>query len=223
VFAGLARVKGKTFTVLAHAVRTCRVDPAEQAESISDLEAQNPSLKGKVKILHVAWRLRTLKERKLHGPLLLEVGTPSEANIFVQEGLLHDGELKDCELFHGDCNLTQCFRCQHYGHTPKQCHSKLACGFCAKEHETRSCPSSNSPQTFSCSNCKGKHPTWSQLCPDKQAIASRAAAAYAARPLLYKVPAKFPLSCSPPSPQVSILPSIPPTITPPAQNQVVFY
>jgi hypothetical protein len=206
VIAKCARVKGKMFTVMAHAVRTSRVDPAEQDKSLSDLEAQNPNWEGEVIILHVAWRMKTLKEGKSHGPLLLEVGTPSKANMLVQEGLLHDGELKDCKLFHGDCNLTQCFRCQRYRHIAKRCQDKLACGFCAKEPETRSCPSYNSRQVFSCSNCKGKHPTWSRLCPDKQAMASKAVAAYAARPLLYKTPAKSSLSCFSPSPQVSTPP-----------------
>jgi hypothetical protein len=54
VIAKHARVKEKTFTVMAHVVRTSRVDPAEQAKFIADLEAQNPSWEGKVKILHVA-------------------------------------------------------------------------------------------------------------------------------------------------------------------------
>jgi hypothetical protein len=121
VIAKHARVKVKTFAVMAHAARTSRVDPAEQAKSLSDLEAQNPSWEGKVKILRIAWCMKTLKERKTHGHLLLKVGTPSKANMLVQEGLLYNGELKDCELFHGDCNLTQCFRCQHYGHIAKQC------------------------------------------------------------------------------------------------------
>jgi hypothetical protein len=63
------------------------------------MKSQKPSLKSKVKILFVSWRLKMLKRARTHGPLLLEVGTPGEANILVQEGLLHDGELKDCELF----------------------------------------------------------------------------------------------------------------------------
>jgi hypothetical protein len=63
VIAKNAKVKGKTFTVMAHAVRTSRVNPAEQAKSSLDLEAQNPSWEGKVKILRVAWRMKTLKER----------------------------------------------------------------------------------------------------------------------------------------------------------------
>ncbi len=54
VIAGHARVREKTFMVVDHAVRTSRVHSAEQAESIFDLEAQNPSWKGEVKSLRIA-------------------------------------------------------------------------------------------------------------------------------------------------------------------------
>ncbi len=114
-----------------------------------------------------------------------------EANILVQEGLLHDGELKDCELFIEDCTLTQCFRCYGYGHTAHTCKGRRNCGHCAKEHASNSCPTYKNPATHSCCNCKGKHTAWSRLCPERAARASRAAAAYAARPSFYKIPAKL--------------------------------
>jgi hypothetical protein len=112
VIAGRARVKVRRFMVMAHAVKVSKVDLKEQTKFISNLEAQNPSLKSRVKILRVAWRSKILKLRKTHGSLLIEVRTPREAIILVQEGLFHDGELKDCELFIEDCILTQCFHCQ---------------------------------------------------------------------------------------------------------------
>jgi hypothetical protein len=99
--------------VMVHALKFSRVDQKEQAKSISNLESQNLYLKSWVKILHVSWHLKTLKRGKMHGLLLLEVKTPGEAIILVQEGLLHDGEPKDCELFIEDCSLTQCFKYQH--------------------------------------------------------------------------------------------------------------
>jgi hypothetical protein len=45
-----------------------------------------------VKFLKVAWRKTTLKNGKLSGPLLIDVGTPEEANTLVLEGLLHNHE-----------------------------------------------------------------------------------------------------------------------------------
>ena len=217
--AGSERVQGHRFMVMAHAVKVSRVDQKEQAKSISNIESQNPSLMSRVKILCVSWRVKTLKRGKTHGPLLLEVGTPMEANILVQEGLLHDGELKDCELFIEDCTMTQCYRCYHYGHTAHTCKGKRNCGHCAKEHASNSCPTSKNPATYSCCNCKGKHTAWSRLCPERAARASRAAAAYAARPSLYKIPAKFSsdLSCPPPPPPPLPQPNAPQTQPTPTQ------
>jgi len=48
-----------------------------------------------------------------------------------EEGFLWRSELRQCELFHGACNITQCFKCQKYGHTAKHCRSRQRCGYCA--------------------------------------------------------------------------------------------
>jgi hypothetical protein len=126
--------------VMVHAITVSRIEYNERAKSISHIMSQNPSLHTSIKILHVSWHLKSLKHGKTHGPLLLEVTTPEEANILMQEGLLHDGELKDCKIFIEDYTPTQCFKCQWYRHTVKTCKGKRNCGFCAKEHNTGSCP-----------------------------------------------------------------------------------
>jgi hypothetical protein len=60
----------------------------------------------------------TIKEQKLHGIFLLEVSTPCDVKMLVEESLLHDRELKDCRLFHDDYNLTQCFAASIMGTEP---------------------------------------------------------------------------------------------------------
>ncbi len=85
---------------MAHSVRTNRINTKNQQEALAELQAQNPQLKGKVKFLRVAWKKKTLKDGKLSGPLLIDVGTPEEANTLVSDGLIHDHEPKFCELFH---------------------------------------------------------------------------------------------------------------------------
>ncbi len=83
---------------MAHTVKVSKVDQHEQAESFSNVESKNPSLKTSVKSLCVFWHVQIQKHGQIHESLLLGVGTPIEANILVQERLLHDRELKDCEL-----------------------------------------------------------------------------------------------------------------------------
>jgi hypothetical protein len=73
VIAGSKRVQGHIFVVMTHAVKVSRVDQNEQAKSMSNIASQNPTLKSRVKILRVSWRIKTLKRGKMHGSLLLEV------------------------------------------------------------------------------------------------------------------------------------------------------
>ncbi len=105
VIAGKTKVKGRRFTVMAHSVRADRIEVANQEKALTELQAQNPELKGKVKFLKVAWQKRTLKDGKLKGPLLVEVETPEEAYTFVTEGLVHDHNLTNSELFNGECQM----------------------------------------------------------------------------------------------------------------------
>jgi hypothetical protein len=89
----MTKVKGQWFTVMVHAVRTNKIGTANQEKALAELQAQNPHLKDKVKFLKLTWQQKTLKAGRLHGPLLVDVGTPEEANTLVKEGLLHDHEL----------------------------------------------------------------------------------------------------------------------------------
>jgi hypothetical protein len=91
---------------MAHSVRRSRIDIKDQQTAIAELQLQNPQLKGRVKFLRVAWKRKTLKDGKLSGPLLIDVGTQEEVNTLVSEGLYHDHEPKNCELFHSECNIT---------------------------------------------------------------------------------------------------------------------
>ncbi len=190
---------------MAYAVKVSQVDQQEQAKSISNIESQNPFIRSKVIIFCIYWHMKMLKRGKKHGPLFLEVGTSCEAKTLVQEGLLHDWELKDCERYIQDYTLTQCYRCYGYILTAMMCKGRKNCGHCAKEHASNSCPTSDNPATSHCCNCMGKHTAWLRQCPERAARAGRLAAAYESRPSLYKSPAKMSpeTSCTHPPPPPS--------------------
>jgi hypothetical protein len=157
VIAWQTKVQGRRFTVIAHGVGTNRIDTKNQQQALAELQAQNLALKDKVKFLRVAWKKKTLKDGKLNGPLLIDVGTPEEANMWVSEGLFHNHEPKNCEIFHSECMMTQCYKCWAYGHIAMTCRKTQMCGNCAKEHHPGSCPTPNDYRTHFCSNCKGRH------------------------------------------------------------------
>jgi hypothetical protein len=187
VIAGKTKVKGRWFRVMVHAVRTNKIETASQEKALAELQDQNPQLKDKVKFLKLAWKQKTLKAGKLHGPLLIDVGTLEEANALVLEGLLHDHEIKNCELFHSECITTQYFKCYRYDHISVTCRRSQTCRDCAKKHPSAACQTAKDPRTYFCSNCKGKHQACDRACAVRKAEAERAAAAYATRPTLYKV------------------------------------
>ncbi len=172
---------------MAHGVRTNRINIKNQQKALAELQAQNPLLKSNVKFLKVAWRKTTLKNGRLSGPLLIIVGTPEEANTLVREGLIQDHEPKTCEIFHSECNITQCYKWWAYGHSAMMCRKKQTCENCAKEHHSGGCPTPDDQRTYFCSNCKGRHRVWDHACPTRRAEAARAAAAYNTRPMFYKV------------------------------------
>jgi hypothetical protein len=86
--------------VMAHSVRTNRINTKNQQKAIAELQAQDPQLKGKIKFLRVASNKSNLKDSKPSGLLLVDMGTPEEANTLVTEGLVHNLEPKYCKLFH---------------------------------------------------------------------------------------------------------------------------
>ncbi len=83
VIAGRSKVKGRKLKVIVHSVRTNKVETANQEKAIAELQAQNSQLKDKVKFLKLSWKTKILKSGKLYGPLLIDMGTPDEANILV--------------------------------------------------------------------------------------------------------------------------------------------
>ncbi len=199
VIAGKTKVKKRRFRVMVHTVRTNRIETANQEKALAELQAQHPQLKDKVKILKLTWKQKTLKVGKLHGPLLIDIGTPDEANTLVLEGLLYNHNLENCELFHGECTMTQCFKCHQYGDIAMICRRPQTCVNCAETHLSATCQTAKDPRTHFCSNCTGKHQAWDRVCPVRKAETEQAAAAYATRPTLYKVTSNAsPTAQSPP-------------------------
>lgn len=58
--------------------------------------------------------------------------------------------------------ITQCHRCQAWGHATSNCRGPITCMFCATNHWTRDCP--NKEKTPKCSNCSGTHQSNSPDC-----------------------------------------------------------
>lgn len=189
-FGAGARSRRKEYTVIAHGITVASIDPRDQEKAIKGIFSQNPTLKGKVEFIRVGWSRKTISKHKKAGPLHIGVAEPEQANYLVDNGLLYGSELHDCEVFYGDCQVTQCFQCQAYGHTAKHCRNVIRCGFCAAAgHKSGDCPKKDDSQAHRCAVCKGlpKHTAWARECPIRKAKAAAARQAYLNRPSRFQV------------------------------------
>ena len=131
-----------------------------------------------------------MKLGKRIAPLHIGVATPEQANTLIEQGLLFDSELHDCEVFWGDCQVVQCFNCQAYKHTAKHCQNTVRCGFCAAlGHTSKDCANQGNPDMHRCAVCKGgkRHTAWARECPVRKAHVAEAQRAYLTRPIRFQV------------------------------------
>ena len=92
------------------------INPANQNKAIAEIYSQNPRIKDKVKIVQLRWSKKALNQGKTRSALHIGVASPEQANLLLSQGLLFESELHDCEVFEGECQVTQCFKCIEYGH-----------------------------------------------------------------------------------------------------------
>lgn len=115
-----------------------------------------------------------VKEGKKAGSVVFSVATEAEKRLCLSYGLNLFGRKLVIEAYRPWNGRTQCFRCQGFGHDPKTCRRKIACGICNKNHFSRShrCRQCNATTECehiqlreACVNCKGDHHSRDQRCP----------------------------------------------------------
>jgi hypothetical protein len=179
-----SQLNRRKFPVLVHSVSLKDFDAKQQEQTIKRIYDSDHRLRqAKVEILRVHWPRRSLRAGRTRGALIIDTASPEQANWLVDEGLLWRSELMQCELFHGACNITQCFKCQKYGHTAKHCRSQQRCGYCAGfAHSDSECDIRGKGGTPICVACDGKHTAWNRSCPERRKQWERARLVYATRP-----------------------------------------
>jgi hypothetical protein len=138
------------------------------------------------------WLKRTNK--KEFGPLIIEVDSAEQANRLIIEGVVLGYDLKVAERYDASCRITQCFKCQKYGHISSVCSNTETCGHCGSSHNTETCAGISPAPRKRCAACHGgEHASWSAECP---ARAKEILRAKTARRALSRL---FPISALPPT------------------------
>jgi phage gp45-like len=180
-----AKVKRNTFPVFVHAVRVDSVDTSKQTQAATKIYEQNQAVHPTLEVVRTAWMKRALIEKKRYSSLILETSSAETANKLIKQGLVLEGEIKVCERFLTDAKVTQCFRCQKYGHVSKACKGRAACAYCAGGHDSRQCTQKNGT-VRKCTLCEGNHAAWAASCRVKKQEIARAQGVKRYSPPLYQ-------------------------------------
>ena len=137
-----ATVRIPAYGVLAHGIRTSSIDMERSYELREGLLQHNKPFIPNAEIKYIGWLTKS-SASKSASSVIVEFARAEDANRIIDEGLVWQGEVFQCERYDRHCRLRQCFRCHKYGHIETQCKATIACGYCAQHHQTRECPTKN--------------------------------------------------------------------------------
>ena len=174
IFTKEAIVQPKRFSILVHGVRTSDIQPEDLSKTCQAIQSSNPSLSKQITILRAYWSKKAISQKKLVTSLHLDLATPEQANLLIENGLVLGHRLHEVEPFLADTVIAQYFKCFGYGHQARVCKNKAVCGACGGQHERRACSIPEQLLKPRCCNCQGSHPAWASICPKRQEVAKKA-------------------------------------------------
>jgi hypothetical protein len=87
------------------------------------MEKENEKFHPGLKILEMRW-LGRVEGIKNYAPLVVEVPCAEQANRMIKEGVVIRYDLKLAEIYDSKSRVTQCYKCQRYGHITPACHNQ---------------------------------------------------------------------------------------------------
>ena len=182
-----AVVRKRTWPVIIHGVRVADYSLNDE-ETAKRIEKENARIHPELRIMGTRWLGRATG--KAFAPLVIEAETTEQANRLISEGVVMTFDLKLAERYDPKCRITQCFKCQRYGHISSACTREQRCGHCGGKHTTEACANEPKAVRKSCAACEGgEHTSWSPACPARDREASRAKYVRRTMPKLYPVSA----------------------------------
>ena len=97
----------------------------------------------------------------------LEINDPAKTEALISQNLVYQvtGIVYKVEEIRQPVSVTQCFNCQSFGHSAKNCRSNKKCLICGEGHSHKGCPNKEAKKP-KCANCKGPHVASYKGCPD---------------------------------------------------------
>lgn len=112
---GNAMVRVPTYGVLAHGMRTSSIDMENFEQNKDEITQDNKPFIPNAMIKYIGW-LTKASPTKSASSIIIEFTRPDDANKTIDEGLIWQGEVFQCERYKRQCRLKQCYQCHKYGH-----------------------------------------------------------------------------------------------------------
>ena len=101
--------------------------------------------------------------------VIINFGSAEQADRCLTHGIYVGNRFHKPRRYMPQCQITQCFNCQGYGHKARDCTRPATCGRCGQGHETKNCKESNAK----CAQCNGGHHAWHGGCPQRAKEAAK--------------------------------------------------
>ena len=160
-----AQIKTRAYEVLLKAMTVG--DEGGEKDIAKALETENARLIPGLRIVRLKW-LKRNRAKGDYSHMVIELPCPEIANRAIQQGLVHNMELKSVARFDRTMRIKQCYKCQGYGHLSHACHGYWTCGHCAGNHRTAACTRKQERNAVRCGTCTGDHKAWSPDCPARE-------------------------------------------------------
>ena len=122
----------------------------------------------------MAERTKSKKDGKVLPIFQLEINDPTEAEALLSQNLVCPvtGIVYKVEEFRTPISVKQCYNCQSFSHSAKNCMSKQKCLICCESHSHKECPNKETRKP-KCANSKGPHVASYKGCPEYKRQAFR--------------------------------------------------
>ena len=117
--------------------------------------------------------LKKQKDKRVLPIFRLEINDPTEAEALLSQNLVCQvtSIVYKVEGSRSAVLVMQCYNCQSFSHSAKNCRSKQKCLICGESHSHKGYPNKEAKKP-KCANCKGSHVASYKGCPEykKQAF-----------------------------------------------------
>jgi hypothetical protein len=133
-----AVVKKRTWPVLIYKVRVADYPQGAEEKHARRIKKENEKFHLGLKILGMRW-LGKVEGIKDYAPLIVKVSCAEQANRMIKKGVVIQYDLKLAETYDPKCKVTQCYKCQRYGHIGTACHNQQKYSHCGGKHRIDKC------------------------------------------------------------------------------------